>query len=467
MFIKNQFNHVAKSLTRRPLAGCLFYCRWLIRVVVSAGDRFYWNNGFGRASGLAYTTLLSLVPVTAMGVIILTSFVVRGDEVSSISQFVVRQFLPQMQFVEPADNGAAAGDSGGAPIVAKGRQLAEGDRATELTIDLQAFDQVLLEYVNEFQDALSHLNELVVVFIVITCLLLLNSIEYALNEIWQVYETRPFAHRIAIFCAIIVMAPVLAISGYYSSNYLSGLGLGEHLPSGALWLIPFAIDFFAFLALYYWVPKAPVKLLSASLGALVAAILFGAAKTGFAVYIIKFTSYQRIYETLAVIPIFLVWLYLAWTVVLFGAEVSFQSQYLPPQGKVGKKTLLSIGDGQLLLALQALLLIARSFKAGHALPNDLELCERLGCSTVVLKPIIDALKAARIIDRGEGRAMPLILLRTPQRIMIQEVKDALFPTAMSLHCTQELGRLYSGINIKDGQIDCSLEDLMTGLKECR
>lgn len=465
MLDKNWAYRILPAVTSHPLRRILTFFHWLFRVFVSAIDRFYWNNGFGRASGLAYMTLLSLVPVAAMGAIILTSIVVRGDEVSSISQFVVRQFLPQMQFLEPSENGISAREEGLPPIFAREKQVGEGEKATQVTINLQAFDQVLLEYLDEFQGALNHLNELVIVFIVITCLLLLNSIEYALNEIWQVYETRPFGHRLAIFCAIIVLAPVLAVSGYYSSNYLSGLRIGEYFPRSFLWLIPFLIDFSAFVALYYWVPKAPVKLFSACLGALSAAILFGAAKTVFAIYIMNFSSYQRIYETLAVIPIFLVWLYLAWTIVLFGVEISFQSQYLPRQGKVGKRTLLSIGDGRLVLAMQALILIARAFREGRALPNDLELCERLGCSTMVLKPILDTLKAIGIIERGEGRAMPLTLLRSPDRIMIQDLKGALISSVGPMHCTRELGRLFESMNFEDGRTSLSLEDLMTGINQ--
>src|SRR5690606_13969023 len=113
------------------------------------------------------------------------------------------------------------------------------------------------------------------------------------------------------------------------------------------------------------------------------------AKEGYAVYIVRFSSYNAIYTTLAAIPISLFWLYIGWTVVLFGAELSYQAQYLPHQGKIWKRSVLSVGDARLLLAVQSLVIITRAFVRVGKLPNDIELAETLGCSTVVLKPALD------------------------------------------------------------------------------
>jgi membrane protein len=185
--------------------------------------------------------------------------------------------------------------------------------------------------------------------------------------------------------------------------------------------LPFLIDLAAFAALYYLVPKAPVHFSSAMFGAVLSSILFGLLKWGFAVYILRFSSYGRVYGAVATIPVFLFWLYLAWTIVLFGAECCYQAQYLPRKGRLWKRSIMAMGDGRLLLGLQALSLICSAYKHGRRLPDDLRIAEVLGCSTVLMKPILDSLERAGIVSRGGSRSAPLSLLLTPEKIRLSEV----------------------------------------------
>ncbi len=399
------------SAFRRLLLWAYTEGKWACRVLLSACDRFYWDNGFSTAASLAYTTLLSLVPVTALGFSILASFVAKSESVPELRNFIFRilkQFAPSTQ----------------------------------------AIDQVM-DYLSQFSQIISSLNELAIVFLVVTSILLLNSIEYALNTIWQVFEPRSIARRIERFSAILVLAPVLAVSAYYTSSrfrvepLLDDIGwIGAIANSFYNVAIPFLVDWGAFVVLYFFIPKAPVKASSAVVGGLVAAILFGLAKDGFAIYIVQFSAHAAIYGTLAAVPIFLFWLYMAWTVVLFGAEVSFQYQYLPKKGEIWKRSYLSLGDGEIVLAVQALTIVSRCFLEGRKLPSDLEIAEQLGCSTVVLKPIIDLLEGAGIIARGETREMPLALLKNPEKILLDDVKAAVCKTRVAMHYSEELGRLF-------------------------
>jgi membrane protein len=394
--------------------------RWCVRVIISSCDRFYWDNGFSKAAGLAYTTLLSLVPVMALAFSILATFVVQNESVPEIRDFIIRiirQFTPTTDAVN-----------------------------------------TVLEYLTNFSRTISSLNELAVVFLVFTTILLLNSVEYALNEIWQVYEARSIPHRIARFCAIIVITPVLAISAYYTTRRftlnpiitdLEGL---DWVISIYNYLMPFLVDYAAFFFLYYLIPKAPVRITSASFGALLAALLFGFAKDAFAIYVVKFSSHAAVYGTLAAIPIFLFWLYLAWTIVLLGAESSYQAQYLPKMGKLWKKSILSVGDARLLLAMQALVLIGKAFKNGERVPSDLEIAEKLGCSSVVLKPAIDLLENADIIVRGDSREMPLTLLKAPEKIRVIDIKNALYRADSDFLFPTELTKVFESFNTaKSGQ----------------
>lgn len=413
-----QTNPSESSVRDRFRAG-LLELRWCFRVLVSSIDRFYWDNGFSRAASLAYSSLLSLVPLTALCFGILGVFVQAQDSMQQVQQFLFRQFVPGNEFQE------------------------------------------LISHIQQFSENMRGLNLFVLATLVCTSLLLLNSIESTLNQVWQVYEVRPITDRLAIFCAIIVLIPFFAISGYYTSAKVEPLFAGFDLLTAAYQdMLPFLIDFLAFVALYYLVPKAPVRLVPALFGAITASLLFGFAKHWFAFYIVRFGNYDRVYEALALIPIFLFWLYVCWTVVLFGAEISYQAQHLPRSGTLWKRSLMSVGDGAMVIAMQTLVLIARAFRRGDKLPNELEIAEELGCSSVVLKSTMVALEQAGIIMRGEGRYMPLLLMRSPDTITMAEVREAVFKKRSSMLMGSEMRRMYKCFESEGNPKSVTLADIV-------
>lgn len=416
----------AKKLSFSERARELFKdLRWVGRVVLSSCDRFYWDNGFSRAASLAYSSLLSLVPLMALCFGMLAVFLQTQDRMAEIQQFLFKQFIPGTTLL-----------------------------------------QEMLPYMQQFSQNIRTVNFLVLVTLVFTSILLLNSIEYALNQVWQVFEPRRITDRLAIFCAIIVLIPFFAISGYYTTTQVDTLfeGLGV-LTSVYEDTLPFVIDFLAFLALYYLIPKAPVKVAAASFGAITASLLFGFAKHWFAIYLVRFATYERVYEAFALIPIFLFWLYISWTIVLLGAEISYQAQHLPRSGTLWKRSLMSVGDGAMVLAVQTLVLIARSFKRGEKIPNELEIAEYLGCSSVVLKSSLDALEQAGVIMRGDGRDMPLLLMKSPDNVSVAEIRDAVFKKRSAMFLGSELGRMYECFSGSRDPKKVSIADLINSSED--
>jgi membrane protein len=377
---------------RRFVSWLLAEMRHLLHILFSSTDRFYNDNGFSRAASLAYTTLLSLVPLTTLIFGFLASFASLESYLPGVREFLFKQFIP---------------NAGGVDKV--------------------------LGFLEAQNRAVASVNVVVIPFLVITSLLLINSIEYALNQVWQVYESRSIPQRIAAACAMMVIAPIFAISMYYTTKFRVGplfsniASQVSFITSLYEFLVPFLIDFIAFSSLYYLVPKAPVFFRAALAGGFVSALLFFLAKGGFAIYIRDYSSYELMYGTLATIPIFLFWLYLAWAIVLYGAEVAYHTEYLPRTGYLFRRHLLSIGDGRFINAIQALVIIGRAFSLGERLPNEIELCERLGCSSVVLKPTLDALRRAGILARSDTRVMELTLTCAPEKIQLSQVWRCLFP----------------------------------------
>lgn len=405
---------------------------WLLRVAYSSSSRFYWDNGFSKAASLAYTTLFSLVPVTVFGFGILASVVLANDNLlESVRAFIIKQFVP---------------DAAGADLILE---------------YLKAFSEQMMMLLR-FEDATFRVSVFALVFLVLSCLVLINSIEYTLNQVWQVFEPRGIARKLSVFCTIIVVGPVLAVSAFYTNIFIgrqvSEFVLLDHIYSR---LVPFVIDCLVFTVLYFLVPKAPVRLSSSFFGACVAAVLFDLGKYGFSLYITSFSSYQQIYGTISTIVIFLFWLYLCWTVILIGAEFSYQVQYLPRRGHLVTRDFMSVGDGRLTLALQALLIIARNFLEGGRLPSDLDLAEALGCSSIALRPVLAELKSAGIITQSDSREGSIALAKSPEKISVHEIRDVLFRNAAPVHFAQQLSAAYAAMSPGKISGSCSLADLIS------
>ena len=381
---------------------------YLGRVILSSSTRFYWDNGFSKAASLAYTSLLSLIPALALAFGIFASFSASAQYERGAMELLFRQFFPS---------------------------LWDGPNAV---------NQELLNYLSEVSHSISSISGLALFFLLLTSILLINSVEYILNEIWQVFTPRSITQRIQIFSAILLTFPVLLFSvAYLLDSYLRVVPEASYISAIAARVLPLSIDIAAFLALYYLVPKAPVRFRSALFGAVLSGLLFGLLKWGFAIYILRFSSYGRIYGAMAAVPVFLFWLYLVWIIVLLGAECCYQAQYLPRRGRLWKRSIMEMGDGSVLLALQALTFICQTYQSGENLPDDLEIAEALGCSTVLMKPALDSLEHAGIISRGGARSAPLALARSPEKIKLSDILRHLSPSGEAVRFPAEMAKAFA------------------------
>jgi membrane protein len=179
----------------------------------------------------------------------------------------------------------------------------------------------------EFSRKAAGLTSLGIVFLAFTALMLMLTIERAFNTIWRVFTMRPVAQRLVVYWALLSLGPLLVGGSLSVTSYLAGLSLGwlsgeslNHL--GLLKLVPLLLTVAAFSLLYFAVPNRYVPLPHALAGGIIAALFFEMMKKGFTVYITKFTSFMLIYGAFAAIPIFLLWIYFSWTVILFGALVA-------------------------------------------------------------------------------------------------------------------------------------------------
>jgi membrane protein len=248
--------------------------------------RLYFSERGPRiAASLTYTTLLALVPLLAIGFAVFSRFPVFEELAQSAQTYFLEILTP------------AAGEG---------------------------FRQHVVAFVAEAR----HLTQIGLLILFVSALLTLNTIDNALNDIWQVTRVRRVWTTMLAYITILFIGPLLLGLSISISTYITSLppvsDTIEQTGAGPfLTLTPVLATLLAFTLLYKWVPNTPVRWVHAFVGGVVASLLFEVAKDGFALYLAWFPSYRIIYGALAALPLTLIWLFLAWTVVLLGAQTAY------------------------------------------------------------------------------------------------------------------------------------------------
>ena len=157
---------------------------------------------------------------------------------------------------------------------------------------------------------------------------LMMSIEDAFNRIWRVTTNRGPASRFVIYWTALSLGPILLVAAVAISSYLIALPFIDSaatqfsIKARVLSALPFLIVWVALITGYMVVPNRSIRFRDAAVGGLIAAILFESAKHAFAWYAGSIATYQQVYGAMSIVPIFFLWMYLSWIIVLFGASIT-------------------------------------------------------------------------------------------------------------------------------------------------
>ena len=248
-------------------------------------QRFLRDNCKERAASLTFTGLLAVVPLLAISFAIFAAFPAFQEMKGQLQSFIFHNFLPEI-------------------------------------------GSVVYEHINSFTQKTGQLTAIGVVFLAVTSVMLLSSINGAFNAIWQVQETRPLAARLLVYWAVLTLSPILFGASLSLSSYLFAVAQATGVESytGPLsrlaYFLPLALQVAGFSILYLVMPNYPVRRSDALYGGLAAGLLFELLKKGFGLYIKSFAGYETLYGALSAFPILLIWMYLAWMLVLLGAEMT-------------------------------------------------------------------------------------------------------------------------------------------------
>ncbi len=319
------------------------------------------------ASSLTFTTTLALVPLFTVALAIFTVFPMFNTVQGGLQRWLVQSLVPD------------------------------------------SIARQVLGYLTQFANQASRLGTLGLVVVLVTALALVLTIDHTLNRIWRVRRVRPLGQRVLIYWALITLGPLalgasLALTSYAIS---SSRGIVESLPGGVrllLDVIEFMLLAGGMASVYRHVPNTRVKWGHALVGGVFVAVGIELAKRLLSLYMASVPTYSAMYGAFATAPILLVWIYLAWVIVLLGAVTV---AYLPsllegvarPAGAYGWHFHLAV---EVLQQLRQ----ARS-GASHGM-GAFELSRRLGTDPLQLEPVLDALLALDWIARLDETGRPAV-----------------------------------------------------------
>ena len=363
------------------------------------------------ASSLTFTTTIALVPFFTVALALFTAFPMFGKLQSNLQGWLVQSLVPD------------------------------------------AIARQVLGYLTQFAGKASRLGSVGLAALLVTALALVLTIDRTLNGIWRVRRGRPLAQRVLIYWAAMTLGPLLLAASLSTTSYVISASRGlVPLPG----VITFIIDLLEFLllagglsALYHYVPNTPVRRSHAIAGGLAAAIGIEIAKRLLAWYIGKVPTYSVVYGAFATLPILLVWIYIAWLIVLFGAVLA---AYLPSLLAGAHRR--PGGHGwQFQLALEVLEQLRRAQGTARRGLSATELSQAMQVDALQLEPVLHTLVqldwVGRLNEVDDRTGTRYVLLADVQSTALEPLmRHLLLPVSEATAKLWHTGRL-STIYLKD------------------
>jgi membrane protein len=257
--------------------------------------------------------------------------------------------------------------------------------------------------------------------LVYSALSLFRTVEQAANDIWHVRRRRPAKQLLLTYWAGLTLGPVLLASsltlGHSVEGLLAGAPVGRVAARAGAVLLTCAF----FAVLYLILPATKVRLHAALAGGAVAGLAFEIAKALYTFVVARFFRYHAVYGSLAAFPIFLIWLQVSWTLLLFGARVAFVVQHVRVfrHGHAPESTPLARER----LAAEALLEVALAFHRGTGAPQAEEVAERVDALPEPVRDVLVVLgRAGLVVELASGGIVPARPLR---QLTLADVRAAL------------------------------------------
>lgn len=340
-----------------------------------------------RASALAFSTLLSIVPFFALAFAVLKGFGVQN----TLEPFILDK--------------VAAGSH---EIVDK-----------------------IVTYINNTK--VGSLGAIGLAALFVTVVTLLGNVEEAFNAIWGVRETRSFYRKFSDYLSVLVSGPILLFAAVSTTTTIESQAfvqwvmgytyLGDALLA-LFRLVPYLSIWIALVFLYMFIPNTKVRFRSALVGGIIAGTIWQGAQWGYIHFQVGVAKYNAIYGTLAVLPVFMVWLYASWVIVLFGGEVVYAHQHLRTFRREVRTPAISSAARER-LALAVIYEISVAFHNDRPAWSITGLAEHLDVPERSVRELLECLEDEGVLAAGCGDDPLYLPARDLEHIRVGEVLSSL------------------------------------------
>lgn len=248
---------------------------------------FFEDDCQQKAASLTYTTMLSIVPILTVLLMILSSVPALASVRAQIYEVIYSNLLPQSSVQ-------------------------------------------VSQYINDFAEKSTNLTAIGIMVLFVTTVMTLTTIEKAFNQIWRVEDRSGGIKSLVRYWAIVTLGPLVLGTAFIVSSTVQSLSFLNREVAGygidwSFWvqLATIAVTMAGFVGMYWFIPKARVPVKNAAIAGVIVTIVFELLKHTFGVVMTNFTSYEAIYGAFAALPIFLLWIYLSWNLILLGVEISY------------------------------------------------------------------------------------------------------------------------------------------------
>lgn len=364
------------------------------------------------ASSLTFTTTIALVPFFTVALAVFTAFPMFSKLQASLQTWLVQSLVPD------------------------------------------AIARQVLGALTQFAGKASRLGSAGLIALLVSALALVLTIDRTLNGIWRVRRPRPLSQRVLIYWAVMTLGPLLLGASLTITSYLlsASRGLVGSLPGGVtllLDIVEFLLLVAALTALYRYVPNTPVRGAHALVGGLFGAIGIELAKRLLAWYLKLVPTYSAVYGAFATVPIMLVWIYIAWAIVLLGAVIA---AYLPSL-LAGSRRRAGGHGWQFQLALEVLQLLHGARSSARRGMDASELAQRMEVDALQLEPVLETLVQLDWIGRvnevdDEAQTRYILLADVQSTALEPLMRHLLLPSTEATEKLWKGGQL-SSVYLKD------------------
>ena len=341
-----------------------------------------------RAMSLAYTTLLSIVPLMVFSFSILKGWGAHGD-----LRFILDEFFRPL-----------------------------GGASSQLT-------ESVIQFVDNMHGLL--FGSIGLAFLIYTVITTVQKVETSFNFVWRVEYPRGFARRFIDYLGVMILGPILlAVAlGLLASAANSPFAVWVDAFAPLAWtfrtarqILPYVIVTIVFTAMYKFIPNTKVEFRAALIGGITSGVIWALVGKAFTAFILYSSSLVAVYTGFAIVLTTLIWVDLSWLILLIGAQLAFYLQF-PQYLRHGQESIdLTVRDREL-AALSVMFLVGRDFAAGTSHPSSRELAAALDLPSMVVEPIVQCLqRAGLLVATGQQQFVPG---REPGMIQLAEIIEAI------------------------------------------